>query len=101
VIVAIVSLLVLGIWTWICWSELRRLQREHHVASRSWTGDLWAAARNRRAVVIVAMWVSVLGYTVGSVNYLDVNWLDWSRLFATTVRIALLAAGLWIVLGRR
>jgi hypothetical protein len=100
-IVVLISLIGLALWSLICWKELRHLQIEHKVARRSWTGDIWAAARNRRAVVLVALWVSVLGYTLGSAQYLDVGLLDWTRLGVTTVRVALLAAGLWIVFGRR
>jgi hypothetical protein len=99
-IVVLISVMGLAIWTYLFWIGLKRLRAERLTQEkRPWFGDMYRLSRNKRAVAMFALWSLVASYTLTTAQYINLDWIEFSRIVGVSERVIIIVCGLWIWLG--
>lgn len=99
-IVFLASAVLFGVTSWIAWQRLMALRSERQQAVESWAHDPYVKERNRRAVLLFAMWSMTLSLLIGSLVYVDISYQDISRTAGLTERVILLIIAITLLFDR-
>lgn len=99
-IVFLASLALFLIVSFLVWKRLMKLRGERKEAELYGRRDLWVKERNRRAVLLFALWSISVNLLLGSLSYIDIRFLDLARLAGLVERVVLFIVAITLLFDR-